>query len=67
MLLKIRYKKITTYEAVVDVPSGFDLGKTLALAEDAADEQDMWKPVSEQDLDIQIIEEDGKIPTVRSD
>ena len=46
---------------------GFDLGKTLALAEDAADEQDMWKPISEQDLDIQIVEEDGKIPTVRKD
>ena len=67
MLLKIRYKKTTTYEAVVEVPSGLDRGKTLALAEDAADEQDMWKPVSEEDLDIEIIEEDGKIPTVRGD
>lgn len=67
MLLKLRYKKTVTYEAVVDIPSGFSRAQTIALAEDQADEKDLWKPVSESDFEVEIVEEDGRIPTVRGE
>ena len=66
MLLKIRYAKTITYEACVEVPSGLGLAETLKQAEDAADDQDSWKQVDESDSETEIVEEDGKIPTVRA-
>jgi hypothetical protein len=67
MLLKIRYAKTLTYEACVEVPSGLGRAETLKQAEDAADDQDSWKQVGESDSETEIVEEYGKIPTIRED
>ena len=67
MLLKIRYVKAITYEATVEVPSGLAQEEMLRQAEDAADNQDSWKQVGESDSETVIVEEYGKIPTIRED
>ena len=65
MLLKIRYKKTLTYEAFVEVPSGFGQAEILEQAADEADVVDAWKAVEESDSPIEIVAEYGRLPTVR--
>lgn len=67
MLLKIRYRKTITLEAVVEVPSGLSRGEMIAQADDEADQQDAWKEVDESDSPTEIVEEVGRIPTIRED
>ena len=67
MLLKIRYKRTITYEALVEVPSGLGRAEALEQAEDDADWQGSWKEVDESDSETEIVEEQGRIPTIRED
>ncbi len=67
MLLKIRFVKTITCEATVEVPSGLAQDELLRQAEDAADNQDTWELMNESDSEIAIVEEYGRIPTIRQD
>lgn len=67
MLLKIRYKKTLTYEAFVEIASGFGTYEIGNLASDIADEKDLWKQVDESDSETELVAEYGKIPTIRED
>ena len=67
MLLKIRYKKTITYEAFVEVMSGFSRELMASDASDQADERGLWKPVGEEDSETEIVAEYGRIPTIRQD
>jgi len=64
MRVKIRSRRVTIIEAEVDVESG-PREEMLQQGVDIADTRYLWKEVSEELVESEIVSEEGRVPIIR--